>query len=50
MANIRPSITPTICAVRLSLIKPILSVACRDPEVADEYFALLVKHSSADCA
>ena len=49
-ANMRPSTTPTICAVRLSLIAAdIIRLASSLGGSHDRIFALLVKHSDTDC-
>src|SRR6266446_456520 len=49
--NMRPSITPTICAVRLSLITAdIIRLTPRSGGSRDHIFPLLVKHSGTDRA
>ena len=50
-ANMRPSTTPTTCAVRLSLITAdIIRLAPRSGGSGDRIFALLVKHCGTDTA
>jgi hypothetical protein len=50
-AKMRPSTTPTICAVRLSLITADIIRIARRPEGSRGcIFAVLVKHSYIDCA
>src|SRR6516164_6546717 len=44
-ANMRPSTTPTICAVRLSLIRRYYPARLEPGGSRDHTFALLVKHS-----